>query len=110
VPKPTTILQEISCHVHIPTDDQTVAAVLAELHSCEYIELLDLKTEKVWDVTTAGRTVSFASAAKPILRKNHNYLNSSFANLNEYILQSHREHLLASGVKSSRNKSTPWLF
>ncbi len=53
----------------LKTDDQTVAAVLAELHSCEYIELLDLKTEKVWVVTTAGRTFSLASAAKPIFRK-----------------------------------------
>jgi predicted nucleotidyltransferase len=53
----------------LKTDHQTVTAVLAELHSCKYIELLDFKTEKVWEVTTAGRTFSIASAAKPILRK-----------------------------------------
>ncbi len=56
----------------LKTDDQTVTAILAELHSCEYIELYDLKTETVWEVTTAGRTFSMASAAKPILRKTAN--------------------------------------
>jgi predicted nucleotidyltransferase len=56
----------------LKTDAQTVTAVLAELHSCEYIEQHDLKTETVWEVTTAGRTFSMASAAKPILRKTAN--------------------------------------
>lgn len=53
----------------LKTDEQTVTTILAELQSCEYIELHDLKTETVWEVTTAGRTFSMASAAKPILRK-----------------------------------------
>jgi predicted nucleotidyltransferase len=54
---------------YLKTGDQAVAALLAELYSCEYIEPVDFKTQKTWSVTTAGRTFSLASAAKPILRK-----------------------------------------
>ena len=50
-------------------DDTEVVTLIEELRECEYIEAVDFKTHRFWGVTTTGRTLALASAAKPILRK-----------------------------------------
>lgn len=54
---------------YFKTDDKAAAAIIEELHNCEYIESVAVKTHRFWGVTNTGRTLALASAAKPILRK-----------------------------------------
>lgn len=54
---------------HFKTNKSDATAIIEELLKIEYVEPVEIRKHQFWSVTTAGRTLALASAAKPILRK-----------------------------------------
>jgi len=54
---------------HFKTDTSAATVIIKNLMEIEYVEPVEIRKNQFWSVTTAGRTLALASAAKPILRK-----------------------------------------
>ena len=54
---------------HFKTNKSDATTIIKELLETEYVEPIEIRKHQFLSVTTAGRTLALASAAKPILRK-----------------------------------------